>query len=225
MTTVAITTTADRFDEASRPFHRLGFTPITVPCITVEPADDAVLEGARLAAVGVDLLFVTSARTIRLLWPNGGMPPVPAAAVGPASARAVAEAGGTVAVVGTGGGLDLVEHVPALSGIRRALFPHAEGTDPAVLDALGAVVPIVAAFPVYRAVPIPPTHDPVDAVAFGSASAVDGWFLGRDLQDIAVAAIGRQTADALERFGVSADAVPGVPGFASMASALRKVMT
>jgi len=225
VTTVAITTSADRFDDVSRPFVDLAFTPVPLPCITISDADEGLLVGARTTAAGVDLLFVTSARAIRLLWPDGGMPPVRVAAVGAATARAATAAGGNVAVVGTGGGLDLVHQVRSLTGIQRVLFPHAEGTDPAVLDALRMTVPVTSTIPVYRTVPVAPGTDPVDAVAFASASAVDGWFLSRDLQGVVVAAIGRPTAEALERFGVTADAVPGIPGFESMASALKKVMT
>ncbi len=225
MTTVAITTSVDRFAEASRPFVDLGFTPIPLPCITVEVADEDLLTGARLTAAGVDLIFATSARTIRLLWPDGDMPPVPVAAVGPATARAVTEAGGTVAVIGTGGGRELIERTRTLTGIRRAVFPHAEGTDPVVIAALQAMVPVVSAVPIYRTLPVAPGDEPADAVVFASASAVDGWFLTRDTGGMVVAAIGRPTADALELHDVIADAVPNVPGFGTMASALREVIT
>jgi len=225
VTTVAITTSADRFAEASRPFTDLGFTPISLPCITVEVADEDLLAGARITAAGVDLLFITSARTVRLLWPDGAMPAVPVAAIGTATARAVTAAGGTLAVVGTGGGLDLVGHVRTLTGVRRALFPHAEGTDPVVIGALRTVVPVVSTIPIYRTVPVAPDPDPVDAVAFASASAVRGWFLTRDTAGAVVAAIGGPTAAALDGFGVTPDAVPDIPGFASMASVLREVIT
>ena len=225
MTTVAITTAADRFEEAARPFALLEFTPVPLPCITIEVADEDLLAGARVTATGVDLLFATSARAIRLLWPDGNMPPVPVAAVGAATARAVTEAGGNVAVIGTGGGLDLVARVRELGGVRRALYPHAGGTDPAVLDALRVSVPVVSTIPVYETVPIAPATDPVDAVAFASASAVDGWFLTRDTAGMIVAAIGGPTADALEQRGVTADAVPDIPGFGTMAAALKEVTT
>ena len=225
MTTVALTTAADRFAEAARPFADLGFVPVSLPCITIEVADEDLLVGARVTAAGVDLIFATSARTIRLLWPDGNMPAVPVAAVGAATARAVTEAGGTVAVIGTGGGLDLVERVREITGIRRVLFPHAGGTDPAVLDALRTVVPVTSTIPIYETVPVAPTADPVDAVAFASASAVEGWFLARDTGGMTVAAIGGPTADALARHGVTPDAVPAIPGFKSMASALREVST
>jgi uroporphyrinogen-III synthase len=225
VTTVAITTSRDRYDEAARPFTEQGFTPIALPCITVEVADEDLLTGARSTANGVDLLFVTSARTIRLLWPDGAMPAVPVAAIGVATARAVTRAGGNVAVVGTGGGLDLIDRVRALPRVRRALFPHAGGTDPNVLAAFRATVTVASTIPIYRTVPVAPDADPVDAVAFASASAVMGWFLTRDTGGTIVGAIGRPTVAALGSFGATVDAVPDVPGFASMASALREVIT
>jgi len=225
VTTVAITTSRDRYDEAARPFTEQGFTPIALPCITVEVADEDLLTGARITANGVDLLFVTSARTIRLLWPDGGMPQVPVAAIGTATARAVTEAGGIVAVIGTGGGLDLIGRARNLTGIRRALFPHAEGTDRQVLDAFRAIVPVASTIPVYRTVPIAPDPDPVDAVAFASASAVHGWFLTRDTGGLIVTAIGGPTAAALGERGVTTDTVPNIPGFISMAYALKEVIT
>ena len=81
------------------------------------------------------------------------------------------------------------------------------------------------AVPIYRTLPVAPGDEPADAVVFASASAVDGWFLTRDTGGMVVAAIGRPTADALELHDVIADAVPNVPGFGTMASALREVIT
>jgi len=225
MTSVAITTSADRFDEVSRPFATLGFSPVSLPCIRIEPTDDDLLAAAATAAADVDLLFLTSVRTIRLLWPDGGMPSVPTAAVGAATARAVTEAGGEVTVVGNGGGLDLIERIRSLRGIHSVFFPHAGGTDPRVLDALRSTVDVTSTIPVYRAVPVAPGADPVDAVAFASASAVDGWFLTRKLDDVTVAAIGRPTADAIAGHGARVDAIADTPGLDTMASALREVVT
>lgn len=224
MTVVAITTSSDRADAAARPFRERGFTPIALPCIRIEPAPATVLGSARDAAASADFLFVTSARTVKLLWPIGGMPAVPVAAVGAATAHAAAQAGGRVDLIGDGAGIDLVDRLEGDMAEGTVVFPHAAGADSRTLAALRSGRRGVRAFEIYQTVPVAPGSTPVDAVAFASTSAVSGWFLGRDVDEVVVAAIGRETAAGLSRFGVAPDVIPDVPGFDQMAAALREAI-
>ena len=79
MIRVAVTT--DRFEAVAPHFSEVGLDPVSLPCIRIEPADQAVLAQARKAAIGADLLMITSVRTLDLLWPAAHMPDVAVAAV------------------------------------------------------------------------------------------------------------------------------------------------
>ncbi len=73
---------------------------------------------------------------------------------------------------------------------------------------------------VYRTRPCPPPQDPIEAVAFASPSAVRGWLLARDLNDVQVAAIGPTTAAELERAGHPPEVLAEEPHVTSLAEAL-----
>ena len=87
MKRVAITT--DRFDAVADAYAGVGLDPVEVPCVSIEPASAEVLESARRAVSGADLVIITSARTVGVLWPAAPMPAVDVAAVGPVTAKAV----------------------------------------------------------------------------------------------------------------------------------------
>ena len=78
----------------------------------------------------------------------------------------------------------------------------------------------VIAAPAYETVPLAPADDPVDAVIFGSPSALAGWLSSRDLSATAVAAMGSTTAEALRGAGREPDVVPSEPGAAAVVAAL-----
>lgn len=217
--TVAITTDEGSAGRVSALFRIKGLEPVPLPCIGVEAAPDIVCDRAREAAASADLLIVTSARTIGVLWPDGGMPGVPVAAVGPATARAVREAGGVVAVEGRGGSQALVEALGTVRG-RVVVFPHAAGASAHTAERLAARGAVVDAHSVYRTRPIPPGDASVDSVAFASPSAVEGWLLARSLDGLIVASVGETTASYLEGRGHRSDVVPTRPTFPSLADAL-----
>lgn len=216
---VAITTGEDAAARVAEIVAREGMIPVVLPCIEVVPAPSSTLDEIRRAAAAADLLVFTSARPVHLLWPRGDMPAVPAACVGSATARAVLSAGGTVAYEGVGGARELI------CGLRLdslyVVFPHAAGTDPDLITRMDGSSGRLLAAPVYRVVPKAPPPDPVDAVLFGSPSAVEGWHLSRDLEGLEVVAIGATTAAAVERHGRRPDVVPERPDFRLAAKALR----
>jgi uroporphyrinogen-III synthase len=218
---VAVTT--DRFSKAAPYFARVGLEPVPTPCIQMSPARVDKLEQAREAAAAADLILLTSARTVELLWPEGGMPACDVAAVGAATARAVVSAGGRVVTTGQGGLSDLVESVAGDLDGRRVVIIRAAGSDTVALRRLHALAPELEDHVVYRVQPIGPTPTPVDAVAFASPSAVEGWLLTRSLDDLVVAVIGDTTAAAVASHRVP-DVVASQPSFPALAGALSSFM-
>lgn len=217
---VAITTAAERASPLSDIARSHGLEPVSLPCIEVLPAPEDHLFGARSQAAEADWLVVTSSRAIDTLWPGGGMPDVPVAAVGSSTAEVAARAGGRVAVVGDGGAEDLVEELVGQVAGKSVFFPHASGADRSTLDRLGEAGAEVAASPVYETRPLGPGADPVDAAIFGSPSAVSGWCRSRTLGDLVLAVIGETTRAALVEQGHHPDVVPPRPDFELLISLL-----
>ena len=209
------------------------------------PRDPRPLEAARARLDGFDWVVFTSARALAAVGegaepPPGSPPPTPTprvAVVGPATARAAAEAGWTVAVEGRGpGARGLAGQVAAtfpLAG-ARVLFPAASGAAPTVEEeftGLGARVTRVEA---YRTVATPPPAARVradlaagvDAVTFASPSAVEavdralGGEMAGGLAGLAVVCIGPTTAAALERRGISDVRVAATATLEAMAEAV-----
>lgn len=225
MPRVALTTTRDRAVGLEPLCQEHGLQPVRLPCIEFVPVDQSVLDSTRRRLGGADWLVVTSSRTLSALWPDGGMPDVSVAAVGPATARAVEEAGGRPVVVGEGGADELIDLLAGRVSGASVAFPHAAGVGTATIEALESAGASVEAPAVYEIRPVPPADDPVDAVAFGSPTAVRGWLLSRDLEGLVTGAIGKTTAGALAEFSVAVDVEPPHPSFerliAGMAEHLR----
>lgn len=217
MTRVAVTT--DRFETVATAYVEAGLTPVDLPCLRVEPAPAEVLDRARDQAAEADLLVLTSARTVVLLWPDREMPTVDVAAVGLSTAAAVEEHGGRVVARGASGLADLVEIAAQHLGEGVVAFPHAAGSGPGGLAELRRRCPNLVEEEVYRSLPIAPGTDAVDAVAFASPSAVRGWHLSRDLGRLIVGAIGPTTGAALTQWR-RADVVPARPSHSALAHAL-----
>lgn len=191
MSLLAITT--DRFEVVAPAYADVGLDPVPLPCIRAESAAEAVLEEARRAALGADLLIVTSARTVELLWPQSPMPPVEVAAVGETTAAAIALRGGRTVLVGRSGLAALTEAAADRLASTRVVFPHGSGADAAALTALRIQARHLLEFDVYVTVPVAPGRTTVEAVVFASPSAVNGWLLSRDLRGLVVGVIGPTT--------------------------------
>lgn len=220
MTRVALTT--DRFEEVAPTYARVGFEPIWLPCVKIEPAAATILDQARKAAAAADLVVIASARTVDLLWPDADMPAVDVAAVAPTTAGVVEARGGRVVVTGTSGLADLVTAAEdRLDG--AVVFPRAGGSDPRALEALRALTPGLQEFEVYRAVPVAPPNLDVPAVAFAAPSAVAGWLLSRDLGGVVVGVIGHTTGAAVARWRVP-DVVAPEPSHLALAVALASYL-
>jgi len=216
MPRVALTTTADRASGLAAMALGQGLQPVILPCIEVVPAPPAVLDEARRSAAGADWLLVTSSRTVEYLWPEGCLPGIEVAAVGPQTAAAVARAGGEVSLVGASDATSLIAELSSLVEDKTVCFPHGRGSDLSKVSMLEKAAASMSTWEVYATKPVPPALDPVDAAAFGSPSAVEGWFQARGLQEIVVAAIGGTTGAALYERGHHADVVPERPDYAEL---------
>lgn len=221
MTRVAITT--DRFDSVAPEYIGFGLEPVPVPCVDVVAAGEEVLTRARKAVSGADLVLITSARTVHLLWPLGEMPGTGAVTVGAASAAAVEAAGGRVVVTGRSGLADLLDRAAHVLGGARVAFPHAAGTDRRLVARLRNLVPDLEEQEIYRAVPVAPEPTPVHAVVFASPSAVTGWLLARDFDGVVIGVIGPTTQAAVARYRVP-EVVAPEPGHHSLARALKSYL-
>lgn len=210
---VAITTTAKRAAELAPIARAHGLRPVVLPCIEVVPASESVLEQARRSAAGSEWLLVTSARTIEYLWPHGQIPDVAVAAVGPLTAAAVTDAGGTVSLVGDSGSLDLISELVTLVENATVCFPHGREVDLSKMRVLEEAAGTVSTWEVYATEPMSPAVDPVDVVAFGSPSAVEGWSRSRGFAEVVVGAIGETTGEALSDRGQHPDVVAARPDY------------
>jgi uroporphyrinogen-III synthase len=211
---VAITTAPDRMEDVAARFAATGLTPVPSPCVAIEAAPVDVMDEVRSAIADDAVLVLSSARTLDLI---GSIPDAVAAfVVGGVTAAAVVDAGGRVEFQGNGGINELARLAP-LDG-RTVVFPHAAGTDAEAIELIRSRAGSLFERTVYRTVPIAPGDDRVEAAAFGSPSAVDGWLQQRTLDGLLIGAIGVTTAAALERAGHRPDVVASRPDFGVLAA-------
>ncbi len=222
---VALTTTAERAEELAPLARDHGLRPVVLPCIEVAPAPESVLEQARRSAAASDWLLVTSARTIEYLWPRGGqIPEVEVAAVGTRTAEAVTNAGGAVSLVGHSGSVAMFSELITLVENATVCFPHGRGADLSKMALLDEPARAVSTWEIYATNPIPPALDLVDAVAFGSPSAVEGWSRSRSFAEVVVGAIGETTGEAVSDRGHHPDVVAGRPDYSELLERLARVI-
>jgi len=221
---VAITSTAERAAALARTVAGHDMEPVSLPCIEVISAPDDQLEIVRAAAEQADLILVTSARAIEAVWPTGGMPSIPFAAVGAFTANAVTSAGGRVAVVGDAGAGALADMLAGKVTAKSVVFPHASGACRSTIETLERLGASVTALPVYETRSIGPAADPVEVATFGSPSAVGGWCRSRSLAGLVLAVIGKATDSALVERGYRAHVVPARPVFDLMVSELASFL-
>lgn len=220
MPRVAVTTAVDRAPIVARALHRHGLKPVLLPCIEVVPAPEETLAAARSAAGIADWVLLTSPRAVCITWPSGLMPDVPVAAVGAATAEEAARAGGRVELVGEAGAVAMVEELAPMVKESVLAFPHARGARRSTFAGLEEAGARLVATAVYETVPVRPDDEPVDAVIFGSPSAVAGWAMSRTMDEAVLAVIGETTRRALAELGQRADVAPETPGIEQLVAAL-----
>ena len=174
----------------------------------------------RSAAEKADWVVLTSRRAVETMWPQA-MPTHPkVAAVGAATAVAVAAAGGHLALTGSGGAAELCDLLRGRVSEQVVVFPHAAGAGPETAEMLISEGAQVVAAVAYETLSMAPADDPVDAVTLASPSAVAGWMMSRNLNGVVVAAMGPTTAQAIRDFGIEPDVVPNVSGAGAIVGAL-----
>jgi len=222
MKTVAVTTSADRAAAASIPFTLAGTNPIPLPCIDIIPVAHDYLEEARAGAMNVDLIIVSSRRSLDILWPDGPLPATDFAVVGRVTAREVEKRGGAVALVGSVGSDSLADALTGRISGKSVMWPHARGADPKPLNRIRAGSTFFMAPVIYESVPKQPAATPVDVVTFASPSAVAGWQLSRSLQGETIAVIGETTKAAVAEAGAPVAVTAAEPTYQSLANSVAE---
>jgi uroporphyrinogen-III synthase len=188
-----------------------GFEPVVCPLIETQRIDDGPID-----ASGYDWVIVTSANGAHELG-RRAPPPLPRiAAVGDATAAALAEEGLEASFVPSVSSQEgLLEEFPRPVG--RALFVGAEGASRLLPERLPADFRAV-----YRTVEVSPEAPAGDLVLLASPSAARAWSkLGVDLPAIT---IGAQTTAAAQAAGievVAEAATQVVAGLVDSAAAWR----
>jgi uroporphyrinogen-III synthase len=208
---VVVTRPAGQADSLVEALEAAGFEPVRCPLIETQPLDDRPIDGS-----GYDWVIVTSANGARELGRRGVRPLPRLAAVGDATASALAEEGLEASFVPSVASQEgLVAEFPRPVG--RALFVAAEGARRLLADELPADFR-----PVYRTIELAPTPPEADLVLLASPSAARAWSkLGFRLPAVT---IGRQTTAAAraENVDVVAEAAtPDVAGLVDSAAAWR----
>jgi uroporphyrinogen-III synthase len=218
--------------------------------VQVEPIDPGPGDEAIGQLRGYDWLVVTSGRGVaallRRLAARGaaGLPPeLRVAAVGPATAGALAAVGARVdllAAEATSDGLE-ASLGPQLSAGTRVILVRPEGTSSGLASALRTTGAVVDEAPLYRTVASPRSEalaagaisGSFAAVVFTAPSSLDLWLdaaglrraaLVAALQRIARVAIGPTTATHLQSIGLPADAVADAPSEDAVGDAIARAL-
>lgn len=221
--TVVVTRARGQHQELAGLLEAEGAVPLLFPTIAFRPARDlATLDAALRDVHHYDWLVFTSANAVSHVWDRFAalgvaIPPTARlAAVGPATARALAERGLPVsAIPDAHRGAAVAGALGELAG-RRVLLPRADIGREETLDALRAAGAEVVAVTAYHTVPAEPDaaglaalRSGVDAVTFTSPSTVHHFVaLLNDeaavlLRRTTVACIGPTTADAVTALGLT----------------------
>ena len=223
---VVVTRAAEQREQLVQALREMGAVPVLMPMVAFgAPDDPSLLDEAIRELQCYDWIFLTSQNALRALQERSqflklslaqAMAGVRVAAVGPATAEAVRNAGLKVAhVAAKHQGVSLAEELAAELHGKRVLLPRSDRANPELverLEGLGAHVEEIVAYKTIR----PDHHDlaraeamarkGADAVLFFSPSAV------HHLQDLlgnekflefsrrtVFAAIGPVTEDALRK--------------------------
>ncbi len=228
---VVVTRALDQADELVELLRAHGAVPVLVPMVQIVDEPDGV---TRLAAVrhdDFDWLVVTSpngARSYTRIHPSA---PAQVAAVGTATAAALADGGVQVTLVPAVQRADgLVDEFPDAPGVGGdVLLVQAVDAEPTMAAGLSARGWRVTAIAPYRTVAARPTAGEhlaalaADAVVFASGSAASFWvqIFGTSAPPLVVA-IGPRTAAATRGFGLKVDLVATDHSMKGLVAALER---
>lgn len=210
-----------------------GAEVVHVPLIEIGPPPDGGrgLRSALARLAEFDWLVVTSVSGVRAVAGALGAGGVRLAAVGPATAAALAAAAGRA--------VDLVPVIPRAEGLVaefpttpavRVLVAQADRAAATVVDGLRAAGHDVEAVTAYATVSRRPDGSEraalrtADAVVFASGSAAQGWRDAGLGPGPAVVAIGPTTAAAAEAAGLRPDEVATAPDAGAVVAAVARAL-
>lgn len=238
---VAVTRPRERARELVTPLEAAGAATRCFPLIRiVGPADERPLRDAAARADAFDWLLFTSATAVdalALARTDGRLPPGPppqCAAIGAATAEAIAAAGRTADLVAsTSTAEGLLAALTARGPLRgtRFLWPRAGGARPVLAEGLRAAGALVEAPEAYSAAPDPPQaaglaralrDGLIDVVTFTSPSAIRSFLEGGGTipRDVRIAAIGPITAAAARAAGLHPDIMASTASAEGLVAAL-----
>jgi uroporphyrinogen III methyltransferase / synthase len=218
-----------------------GATVLSIPTITIAPPVSWQAVDAALGRLDqYDWIVFTSANAVAAVWERLGRLGValPAglrtAAVGPATAAALAARGAAVPVLpATFQGDALAGAMPDLPG-ARVLLPRGDLARDATVEALEAAGAVVEALTVYRTVPaevaaadLALLREGVDAITFTAPSTVRNFAaaMGGEVSAVmdgaVVACIGPVTAEAVRELALPEPLQPPEATSASLVAALE----
>ncbi len=218
---IVITRPADRARHLADRLRALGAVPIVFPTVKIEPADPAAHDAAIGTLDDYDWIVYTSANGVEAFFARllragkncGDVARRKVAAIGPVTARSLAERGVTPALVP---GEYVAEAILAgLGDVRgqRFLLPRADIAREALAVGLrerGALVTEVAAYRTVGAAGPPPDLAGADAVTFTSSSTVRHFVeSGASVGEAKVICIGPVTAATAQALGLVVHAVAG----------------
>ena len=230
--------TRARSGELAAALHQAGAEVLEVPVTATAPASDGGqgldLVGPRLASF--DWVAFASVNAVTRLFAHvrdaRAFGPARVAAVGPATASALAVRGveaDLVSPTGSATGLaDALGSPPTGGG--SVLLPRSEQAGRELPDALAARGWVVVEVPAYRTVPVPvPTElaarvAGADAVVFAAGSAVSAYLEAGLPVPPVVACLGPSTAEAARSGGLTVTAVAERPEAAALVGALIAAM-
>jgi uroporphyrinogen III methyltransferase/synthase len=234
---IVITRAAEQSEALSKQLSALGAIPVILPLVAfAEPEDFSALDEVMAQAQRFDWMIFTSGQAVRAVVARSESLKIPLsragskvmiAAVGPASAESVRQAGLAVEyVANVHNGVALANELGERLRGRKVLLPRSDRANPDLPAALknhGALVTEVVAYRTLQPTDVDKQNlgriaaGKADAILFFSPSAVHNFaeLTGveqlRGLQDrLAITAVGPVTAGALrdagaERFVVAAD--------------------
>lgn len=226
---VVVTRAAEQADELVTLLQAAGAVPVVVPLIEIVADPTATAELAALGPTRFEWLVVSSPNgAAQYVAAHGSAAPPSVAAIGSATAHALAVAGIVAGLVpAQQNATGLLAEFPSGSG--SLLLVQAAAAEPELAAGLAARGWQVTTISPYRSVPARVTAGQqlaalaADAVLFASGSAARAWVavFGHTTPPVVVA-IGPQTAAAIERAGLKVAIVAADHSLPGLVAALQR---
>jgi uroporphyrinogen III methyltransferase / synthase len=207
-TRIAVTRPREHAGALAERLEQLGAGVAVVPLIAIEPLEEDAEFAALVERGDHDWIVFTSANAVRAAGPRLRDARARAAAVGPATAQALRDAGVEPAFSpDVYAALEIAAGLEPLSG-ARVLLPQSEIAEPALADELRARGATVDAVDAYRTVPRDATEGELedlrasDAVVLMSGSAARSLVQQGGAGSALLVCIGPKTAEAAREAGL-----------------------